>query len=124
MNDFGPSGVPGSQEALLESKARQRRLAIKETLQDDSGPGEITDESRELRHALGGLCERYLLLLADKDTLDFRLGSADPYEDGSMPAGGAERAYEDDSKAVSETLRQVVGEIVETGRRIQAIESF
>jgi len=81
-------------------------------------------KSRALRYELGSFCDRYKAMLADKDTLDIRLGSDEPYEDGSMPVGGAERAYEDASESASADLRQLIVQIVEIGQRIRAIESF
>ncbi len=84
----------------------------------------MNDKSRVLRHELGSLCDHYNAMLADKDTLDIRLGSDEPYEDGSMPAGGAKRAYEDASESASVDLRQLVVQIVEIGQRIRTIESF
>ena len=81
-------------------------------------------KSRALHHELGALCNRYNAMLADKDTLDIRLGSDEPYEDGSMSAGGAKRAYEDASESASADLRQLIVQIVEIGQRIRVIESF
>ena len=83
----------------------------------------MNDESRALRQSLGELCSAYNELLADKDTVDFRLGSPEPYgpaETGTDP----ERAYEAESKSLSHDLRSVVVEIVETAQRIRAIEHF
>jgi hypothetical protein len=48
----------------------------------------MNDKSRALRYELGSFCDRYKAMLTDKDTLDIRLGSDEPYEDGSMPVGG------------------------------------
>jgi hypothetical protein len=84
----------------------------------------MNDKSRALRYELVSLCDRYNAMLADKDTLDTRLGSDEPYEDGSMSAGGAQRAYEDASESASADLRQLIVQIVEIGQRIRAIESF
>jgi hypothetical protein len=83
----------------------------------------MNDNTRELRYALGTLCERYNSLIADKDTLDFRLGSHEPYGD---TAGGvnAEQAYADESYVVSSDLRAVIVDMVEIGQRIRAIEAF
>ncbi len=84
----------------------------------------ITDESRKMRHTLASLCERYLTMLADKDALDYRLGSGDSYEDGGMPQGGAERAYEDESKSASADVRRLIVEMIDVGGRIRALEAF
>jgi hypothetical protein len=84
----------------------------------------MNDKSRALRHELGSLCDRYEAMLADKDTLDMRLGSDEPYEDGSMSVGGAKRAYENASESASADLNQLIVQIVEIGQRIRAIESF
>lgn len=83
----------------------------------------MNDTSRQLRYALGVLCERYNSMIADKDTLDFRLGSPDAF---GQTLGGldAEKAYLDESGAVSGDLRALIVEIMETAQRIRAIESF
>jgi len=39
----------------------------------------MNDESRALRHQLRDLCDVYNVLVADKDTLDYRLGSHEAY---------------------------------------------
>ena len=84
----------------------------------------MNDKSRALRHELGSLCDHYNAMLADKDTLDIRFGFTSRTNTGSMPAGGAKRAYEDASESASVDLRQLVVQIVEIGQRIRTIESF
>lgn len=83
----------------------------------------MNDTSRELRYALGTLCERYNSLIADKDTLDFRLGSREPYDE-TAPGVNAEQAYAEESHLVSSDLRALIVDIVEIGKRIRSIEGF
>lgn len=83
----------------------------------------MNDESRALRQCLAELCAAYNELLADKDTIDFRLGSPEPYgkaEPGIEP----ERIYEAESKSLSNELRNVVIRMLESGERIRSIEGF
>lgn len=62
-------------------------------------------------------------MIADKDTLDFRLGSPEPY--GSTLNGvDAESAYLKESRGVSDDLRTIIVEMVEVGRQIREIEGF
>ena len=83
----------------------------------------MNDTSRELRYALGTLCDRYNTLIADKDTLDFRLGCREPYGDtvNEVDAGSA---YLSESRDVSDDLRAVIVEMMDLGRRIRDIEGF
>jgi len=83
----------------------------------------MNDTSRELRYRLGTLCERYNTMVADKDTIDFRLGSPAPYDD-TTESVAAERVYEVESHEVSGTLRQLIVEIIDVGQRIRDIERF
>lgn len=83
----------------------------------------INDESRELRYALGMLCERYNSMIADKDTLDYRLGSPEPYDETSRNVD-PEEAYLVESRAVSVDLRSLIVEMIETAQRIRSIEGF
>lgn len=83
----------------------------------------MNDTTRRLRYALGALCDRYNTMIADKDTLDFRLGSSEPY--GSTLNGtDAESAYLNESREVSEDLRTIIVEMMDVGRRIRDIEGF
>jgi hypothetical protein len=83
----------------------------------------MNDTTRELRYVLGTLCERYNSLIADKDTLDYRLGSHEPY--GHTANGvDAEQVYTAESRLVSSDLRQLITEIVTVGERIRKIEGF
>jgi hypothetical protein len=83
----------------------------------------MNDTSRRLRHELGELCERYNTMIADKDALDFRLGSPQPYGEtvGNLDAG---EAYLRESRSVSSDLRAVIVEMLDIGRRIREIEGF
>ncbi|HET9096314.1 MAG TPA: hypothetical protein VFN37_06605 [Candidatus Baltobacteraceae bacterium] len=83
----------------------------------------MNDESRELRYRLGALCERYNAMIADKDTLDYRLGSNEAY-DATIHGVDAEAAYEGASHALSGDLRTVIVEIIDLGSRIREIERF
>ena len=83
----------------------------------------MNDTSRRLRYALGVLCDRYNTMIADKDALDFRLGSPEPY---GHTAGDvdAEAAYVNESQDVSSDLRAVIVEMIDLGERIREIEGF
>lgn len=83
----------------------------------------MTDESRALRQSLAELCDAYNELVADKDTLDFRLGSREPYAEAE-PGTDPERIYESESKSLSDELRGTVIKMIETGQRIRSIEGF
>jgi hypothetical protein len=83
----------------------------------------MNDTSRQLRHTLGALCERYNTMIADKDTLDFRLGSPQPYGD-TLNEVDAESAYLSESRGVSDDLRTIIVEMMDVGRRIRDIEGF
>lgn len=85
--------------------------------------GHITDDSRTLRHQLGSLCLRYNTLFADKDALDFRLGSPDPYmetENNLDP----EPIYETESLTLTADLRSLIVELLDVAQQIRAIERF
>jgi hypothetical protein len=83
----------------------------------------MNDTSRQLRYRLGDLCERYNAMVADKDALDFRLGSPESYGE-TLQGIDAEGAYLRESRGVSGDLRTVIIEIVEIGQRIRSIEGF
>lgn len=83
----------------------------------------MNDTSRHLRYALGTLCDRYNKMVADKDTLDFRLGSREPYGN-TLNAVSAESAYLSESRDVSDDLRTIIVEMMDVGRRIRDIEKF
>lgn len=83
----------------------------------------MNDESRELRYRLGSLCERYNAMIADKDTLDYRLGADEPY-DATLHSVNPEVVYEGASHEVSGELRTLIVEILDIGRRIREIERF
>jgi hypothetical protein len=83
----------------------------------------MNDTSRRLRYELGTLCERYNTMVADKDTLDYRLGSPQPYGETSNEVD-AEQVYMAESRDVTDDLRALIVEMVEVGQRIRAIEGF
>ena len=62
-------------------------------------------------------------MLADKDTLDFRLGSPKPY-DATLNEVDAESAYLGESRDVSDDLRTIIVEMVDVAGRIRDIEGF
>jgi hypothetical protein len=83
----------------------------------------MNDTSRELRYALGTLCDRYNTMISNKDTLDFRLGSPKPYGHTSNEVD-AESAYLTESREVSDDLRTLIVEMMDVSRRIRDIEGF
>lgn len=83
----------------------------------------MNDTSRRLRYSLGVLCDRYNTMVADKDTLDFRLGSREPYGE-TVHNVDAEQAYRRESRAVSNDLRAVIVEMVDVAQEIRRIEDF
>lgn len=83
----------------------------------------MNDESRALRQSLAQLCATYNDLIADKDTIDYRLGSPEPYGK-TQPGTNAERVYETESKSLSDDIRKIIVEIIEAGQRIRSIEGF
>jgi hypothetical protein len=83
----------------------------------------MNDTSRQLRYALGELCERYNSMIADKDALDFRLGTPEPYGE-TVQSLDAEEVYVQESRGVSGDLRAVIVEMIDIGQRIRSIEGF
>jgi hypothetical protein len=83
----------------------------------------MTDESRQLRYHLGTLCERYNLLVADKDALDVRLGLPVPYDEATASVD-PQAVYESESHAITQAIRALIGEFGEVVQRIRAIEGF
>ena len=83
----------------------------------------MNDESRALRHQLRELCDAYNVLVADKDTLDFRLGSHEPYATTADPVD-AESVYEGESHSVSAELRHTIITMIDVAQRIRTIERF
>ncbi len=83
----------------------------------------MNDESRRLRHQLAELCDVYNVLVADKDTIDFRLGSREEYAVATEPMD-AEAVYEDESHSVSAELRDTIIKMIEVAQRIRKIERF
>lgn len=83
----------------------------------------MNDESRELRYRLGTLCERYNAMVSDKDTLDYRLGSHEPYQ-ATAHEVSAEAAYENASHEVTDSLRVLIVELIDVSERIRRIEGF
>ncbi|HKU68535.1 MAG TPA: hypothetical protein VJP85_12230 [Candidatus Baltobacteraceae bacterium] len=62
-------------------------------------------------------------MIADKDALDFRLGSPEPFDE-TVSGIDAECAYEDESRDVSGDLRAIIVQMVDLGQRIREIERF
>ena len=83
----------------------------------------MNDTSRQLRYNLGVPCDRYNTMIADKDVLDYRLGSPEPYAT-TINDTNAEAAYLDESRSVSNELRAVIIEMVGVCQRIRTIEGF
>jgi hypothetical protein len=83
----------------------------------------MNDESRELRYQLGTLCEQYSHMVADKDTVDFRLGSPEPYSPTEQGID-AEGVYEQESHTVTSELRDLITRMEDVVRRIRSIEGF
>ncbi|MGZ3498354.1 MAG: hypothetical protein ACXWNJ_17615 [Vulcanimicrobiaceae bacterium] len=83
----------------------------------------MNDESRALRLELAKLCDFYNELVADKDTIDFRLGSPEPYAE-AKPGIDAEAAYEVESGSLSDDIRETVIKMIEVGQRIRSLERF
>ena len=83
----------------------------------------MNDESRALRQELGELCDSYNLLLADKDAIDFRLGSQEPYAE-AKPGVDPEDVYEVESKSLSDDIRAVIIKAIGVGQRIRSLEGF
>lgn len=83
----------------------------------------MNDTSRRLRYTLGVLCDRYNTMLADKDTVDFRLGTPEPYE-STVHGIDAEKAYVEASQEVSSELRTIIVDIAQTAQDIRDIERF
>lgn len=83
----------------------------------------MNDESRALRLSLASLCGAYNELIADKDTVDFRLGSQEPYGKAELGVD-PELAYEGESKSLSDQIRDIIIKMIEVGQRIRGIEGF
>jgi hypothetical protein len=83
----------------------------------------MNDTSRRLRYALSECCERYNAMIADKDVLDFRLGSHEPYGE-TVRNLDPQEAYFRESSSVSDDLRAVIVDMMDIGRRIREIEGF
>jgi hypothetical protein len=83
----------------------------------------MNDRSRQLRYALGTLCERYNSMIADKDTLDFRLGSPERYAE-TVGSIDAEEVYVRESAGVSNDLRSLIVEMIDVAQRIRGLEGF
>ena len=83
----------------------------------------MNDESRALRLELAKVCDSYNELIADKDTVDFRLGSREPYAE-ARPGIDPEHVYELESKSLSDDLRETLIKMIEFGKRIKKLERF
>lgn len=78
----------------------------------------MNDESRALRHELAELCDRYKDLVADKDTIDFRLGSQEYVE--ARPGIDPEHVYEVESQSLGYNIRSVVVRVMELRGGLEA----
>lgn len=83
----------------------------------------MNDTSRTLRYELGTICERYNVMIADKDAIDVRLGSPEPYGETSAEVS-AERVYEVESHTIGGDLRALIAQMHELAQRIREIEGF
>lgn len=83
----------------------------------------MNDESRALRQELGELCDSYNGLLADKDAVDFRLGSQEPYAE-AKPGIDPEHVYEVESRSLGDGIRALVVKVIRVARRIKSLEGF
>ena len=83
----------------------------------------MNDHSRALRNELAELCDSYNDLLADKDTIDFRLGSQEPYAE-ARPGINPEHVYELESQSLGSDIRSVVVRVIGVAQRIRSLEGF
>ncbi len=83
----------------------------------------MNDESRALRQSLADMCGAYNDLIADKDAVDFRLGSREPYGK-AKPDVDPEHVYEAESKSLSDDIRDIIIKMIDAGQRIRSIEGF
>ncbi|HEV3155447.1 MAG TPA: hypothetical protein VGZ02_16670 [Candidatus Baltobacteraceae bacterium] len=83
----------------------------------------MNDESRALRQDLVELFNSYNGLVADKDAVDFRLGSREPYAE-SKPGMDPERIYEIESESLGADLRAVLIKMIGIAQRIRTLEGF
>lgn len=83
----------------------------------------MNDESRALRQELAKLCDSYNHGITDKDTVDFRLGSNEPYAK-AIKGIDPESVYETESKILSEDVRKIIIAMLHVGTRIREIEGF
>jgi len=83
----------------------------------------ITDESRALRHHLLEICSTYCIHHADKDAVDFRLGSPEPYEETAADMN-PEAVYETESFAISHDVRAIIIRLMDIAQEIRRLEEF
>jgi|GEM_PF-2418380 len=83
----------------------------------------MIDESCALWQELTELCDCYNALIADKDAIDFRLGSGEPYPE-SRSGINPEHAYEVESESLGDDIRETVTKMIEVGQRIKRLEGF
>lgn len=81
----------------------------------------INDESRALRRELTELYDSYNGLVADKDAIDFRLGSREPYAE-VRPGIDSEDVYEVESELLRDDIRDTVIKIMDVRDRIKRLE--
>ena len=83
----------------------------------------MNDESRALQQQLTKLYDSYNELVADKDAIDFRLGSREPYAE-ARPWIDPEHVYEVESKLLGSDIRETVIKMMKIGQRIRGLEHF
>lgn len=81
----------------------------------------MNDESRALRKELTKLYDSYNGLVADKDAIDFRLGSREPHAE-ARPGIDPEHVYEVESESLRDDIRDTVIKIMAVGDRIKGLE--
>ncbi len=81
----------------------------------------ISDELRALRREITKLYDSYNGLVADKDAIDFRLGSREPYAEAG-PGVDPKRVYEAESESLRDDIRDTVIKIMHVTDRIKGLE--
>ena len=81
----------------------------------------ISDELRALRREITKLYDSYNGLVADKDTIDFRLGSREPYAE-VRPGIDSEHVYEVESELLRDDIRDTVIRIMDVRDRIKSLK--
>jgi hypothetical protein len=81
----------------------------------------MNDESGVLREELTKLYDSYNGLVADKDAIDVRLGSREPYAE-ARPGIDLGHVYEVESKSLVDDIRETVIKMMEVGDRLKGLE--